>query len=164
MLWWRKVRNHIHWHPGNQQHAEGASYYVHDFKLRPQDEGLSFYLVSDQSEANTVAHYYALTQQGYDDLHYLLIPDAIWTEIGRRPVPVSYKDLPLYLSDRHHEVRGLTDELPDRLSEITYRDATRHSLRLKKRDVLQTATTYFASDANLRQFLHEEWETKLFPS
>jgi hypothetical protein len=75
MWWWRRVRNHSYWSPGAQPHQEGPSYYVPDLALRRQkdEQGLSLYHVGE-GETDDVAHYYALTQMGYDNLDFLLIP------------------------------------------------------------------------------------------
>ena len=163
MWWWRKVRNHTYWRPEADLHPEGLSYYVHDVALRPNEEGLSLYAAIDHSEANNVAHYFALTQMGYDKLDYLLIPDGTWDAFGFRPELVPCTNIPPYLSTRHYEVRGLTETLTTRLAEIILGDASRQACRAKRGDVLRVAPTYLDAEPALRQFLHEEWEAKLFP-
>src|SRR5438046_1652344 len=106
MWWWRRVRNHSYWSPSNDPHSEGPSYYVHDVALRRvrDEKGLSLYAVADESEADQVAHYYAMTQMGYDNLDYLLIPDGPWKTIGLTPTPTLVENLHPYLSHRHCEV------------------------------------------------------------
>ncbi len=163
MLWWRKVRNHIHWLPGAALHPEGPSYYVHDVTCRPTEEGLSLYSVADETEANILAHYFALTLTGYDHLDYLLIPDSVWEDLGIRPGAFPYCDIHLFLSDRHQEVRGLTVALTTQLADLIWRNTGRQAYRLKKAAVKQAAPDYLESDSTLRPLLHEEWESKLFP-
>ena len=111
MWWWRRVRNHTYWDPGANQHPDGLPYYVHDVALRRQhnEEGLSCFSVADDSEADRVTHYCALTLYGYDNLDYLLIPDDTWDGFGLRPIHVPMPNIHPYLSTRHYEVRGLTE-------------------------------------------------------
>jgi hypothetical protein len=164
MWWWRKVRNHTYWLPGSSPHPEGLPYYVHDVSLRRlnNEQGLSLYATADSSEAEKVTHYFALTQMGYDNLDYLLIPDGTWEILELRPELVCCTGLPPYLSDRHYEVRGLTETLEARLADIILKDASRQACRAKKGNVRQVAPTYLNADSALRQFLHEEWEAELF--
>lgn len=160
-MWWRKVRNHTYWLPGAGLHPDGNSYYVPDVALRKNEEGLSLYSVADESDAKQVAHYYALTQMGYDNLDYLLIPDGPWTILGLSPRHVPATGLPRFLSTRHFEVNGLTPSLETLLAAAILADANRTAHRLTRKTVLSVAQSYLSRDPGLRRLLHEEWEAKL---
>jgi hypothetical protein len=163
MLWWRKVRNHSYWTPGVDQHSEGVSYYVHDVALRRQsnEQGLSLYAVADESEANQIANYYALTQMGRTNLDYLLIPDGPWNSIGLSPTKSPIETLPPFLAGRHYEVFELTEDLESRLAAAILADEGRTAHRLTKRTVQTAAQCYLDGDQTLRQYLHEEWAARL---
>jgi hypothetical protein len=178
MFWWRKVRNHSYWSPGAALHQEGPPYYVPDVKLRPGEEGLSLYAAVDEAEAECVARYFALTQMGYDNLDYLLIPDAVWTALRERAetlgetagdIPENIwlrpgivpRNLPTYLATRHYEVLGLTENLEVQLADIILGAPSRQAHRAKKGDIRQIAPLLLQNDSALRGFLHEEWVAKL---
>jgi hypothetical protein len=161
MWWWRKVRNHTYWVPGASLHADGPSYYVHDVALRLNEDGLSLYSAADQSVAEKITHYYALTLWDFSNLDFLLLPDATWNTLGLHPAQISYTEIHPYLSSLHYEVRGLTKELESQLAAIILGETERQARRARKADVLKAAPGYLNSDPTLRSFLHEEWEEKL---
>jgi len=161
MLWWRKVRNHSYWLAGADPHPEGSSYYVHDVALRPQEAGLSLFAIADMAEVDKVNHYFGLTLAGYNHVDCLLIPDGVWHAIGLQPQQVIFPTIHPYLSDLHFEVRGLNETIESKLAKMILADKNRHACRTKKGAIQTAASTYLANEPTLRQFLHEDWMTKL---
>jgi hypothetical protein len=96
------------------------------------------------------------------DLNYLLIlpnsPTAIGlqVELALRPTLRCQ-----FLSERHHLILGLNENLSMELARVILADAGRLVLRLKQKDLESVAPRLLEAHADLHSFLTEGWKQKL---
>src|SRR5438876_11318372 len=92
--------------------------YAQDLQLRPDENGLSVFASKDNSEAELIGQLFAFTcMRRPQDLDYLLIPPECFGAVGLSVSPVPQPEtFHPFLSDRHHEVYGLTPESTEQLT------------------------------------------------
>jgi hypothetical protein len=135
-----------------------------DLLLREDETGLSVFRVADLGEADRVAKLFALTcRERPGPLDYVLLPPECFVPLhGVALLPVPDEQLHPYLSERHHEVRGLTPDLSRQLAQVLLAAGGHQVHRLKERDLVEAARQLVAQDGSLSIYLIGEWRGILF--
>jgi hypothetical protein len=136
-----------------------------DLRLAPGETGLSVFRADDAEEQHEVAIRFSLICRDWppDHLDYVVFPADLATTLGLSVSPMPRDDLDLYLSDRHHEIIGLTPELTQRLASAILAYGDRQVERLPKRHLPSLAAEVCRRDPEIRKHLAEGWAAGLAP-
>src|SRR5262245_50879865 len=139
----------------DQQHLDDA---VIDLKLKPREVGLSVFRVEGEEDSREVAVRFALTcRENPRHVDYLVFPSELAESLGLAVALVSREDLDPWLSQRHHEILGLTPELSRRLAATILAHVGRLVERVQKVDLMPLGKALCQRDSDLKKFLIGEW-------
>jgi hypothetical protein len=86
-------------------------------ELAPDEDGLSVYRVAGEEDAREVSVRFALTcRDSPRNVDYVAFPAELAEALGLAVAHVPSEELDTYLSERHHEILGLTAEQGLRLA------------------------------------------------
>jgi hypothetical protein len=136
-----------------------------DLRLAPGEAGLSVFRADGAAEQREVAIRFALVCRDWPPQHldYVVFPADLATALGLSVAPIPRDDLDRYLSDRHHEIVGLTPELARRLASAILAHETRQVERLGKQQLPALAAEVCRRDPDIRRYLGEGWAAGLAP-
>jgi hypothetical protein len=135
-----------------------------DLELGPGEAGLSVFLVESEGERSEVAVRFALTcRERPAHLDYVVFPAELVTDLGLTIVPAPMAKLDPYLSERHHEILGLTPELGGQLAAAILASADRQVGRVRDRELLTLGAESCRRDPELRKHLKGDWLRRLAP-
>jgi hypothetical protein len=115
-----------------------------------------------EDDAREVAIRFAVTCR-VDPRHadYLVFPSALAERLGLVVASVPRDDLDPRLSERHHEILGLTPEFSLRLAAEILADDVRVVVRIRKADLIPLAIELCRRDPGLKDHLAGDWPTLL---
>jgi hypothetical protein len=151
------------WESKNPASAADVAQAGADFKLRPSEPSLSFYIVLDAADARRIATAFKMIQRDKrpDHIDFMLVSRTILAESGISLKSSPDPDLPMMLSSRHmvtiaprHEP---TDELIRKLLEPIHRDV----LRVRREEAVELAKSMVAEDPNLLEWLGSHWRAAI---
>jgi hypothetical protein len=121
-------------------HVDAAA---RDISLRPGEDGLSLYRVDDEEDGKRVGTLFGVYKKQVrgraDHVDYILIPADSFTGLGLSVLPVPDPALGPELSERHHEVRGMTASLSRRLAAILLEEKRFQLGHVAKQDIDRAA-------------------------
>jgi len=122
MLYLRAVRNYKKFRPGTFDLSDAVK------GLTDSIDRLSVYRVENCQEADRIITLYAMSGKDQpEQVDYILIPDGALIALGIAPAPIPGDINHAFLTSRHYEITGLTDQ------------ATRGALAVAIRDHAETA-------------------------
>jgi hypothetical protein len=142
--------------PGNVANAAA------DLTLKPSEEGLSVFRVEGENEAREAAVRFALTcRRDRRHADYVVFSSDLAERLGLVVARVPREELDSWLSERHHEIFGLTPALALRLAAAILADADRRVGRVPKEDLGPVGAELCRHDRELREYLTSEWAMRL---
>ncbi len=144
---------------GDQRHVEDAA---GDLQWKPRDSGLSVFRTEGEEDEREVAVRFALTCRR-DPRHAddLVFPSELAEGLGLVVAHVPREDLDPRLSQRHHEILGLTPELGLRLAAEILTDAGRLVGRVPKADLIPLGKQLCRREPELKNRLGDHWSALL---
>ncbi len=147
------------WENKNPDSEDDVATAAADFKLRPNENALSFYLVLDEEEGRRIATAFKMIQMDKrpDFVDFMVLPRSLLAEFG-----VSLKDqpepkLPAILSSRHLETVGPQHEAESALIRKLLDPSNGRIFRVKREEAIQVARTLVAEDPDLLERLGAHW-------
>jgi hypothetical protein len=114
-----------------------------DLSLRPGEDGLSVFQVDDEEDGRRVATllgvYKTLIRGRSDHVDYILVPPEVFAGFGLSVVPVPDPSLGPELSERHREVKGITDAISMRLAAVLLEEKRFQLGRIPRQDIDRAA-------------------------
>lgn len=133
-----------------------------DFKLRQNEEYLSFFEVADEDEGCRVgAAYRIVREERPDKIDFLLFARQLLLEAGIEVENKPDDCLPEYLSARHVGTRGPQHEPNLEFIIRLLCDESKIIKRLSPKEIEQLARSLLEESPNLRDHLGEHWRQKL---
>jgi hypothetical protein len=142
-------------------HVDGA---LDDIELRAGEPGLSVFRVEGEDESREAAVRYVLNcRDDRNPVDYLVFHAELAERLGLTVIPAPRQDLHPWLSERHYEILGLTDELTRSLAVAILSDSRRRVQRIPKADLPVLGEEICRRDPAIRPHLSEKWAARLLP-
>lgn len=149
-------------HSRDPHKAEDVAEAARDLALDEGETGLSVYRVEAEGDVREVAVRFAITQRAEPQhLDSVVFPPELATELGLTIEHVPCLGFDPYLSDRHHEIIGLTPALVLQLAERILRCHERCVGRIRERDLLSLSNELCRLHSEVRQYLKGSWPARL---
>jgi hypothetical protein len=133
-----------------------------DLTLRAGEANLSVFRVVTAEESEEVALRFALTgREEPRHVDYVVFPSELADALGLAVAHAPMDDLDPYLSERHHEIQGLTPEMSRQLARAILDDARWRVERLHKADLKPRGAERCRRDPELRGRLKGDWAKRL---
>jgi hypothetical protein len=114
-----------------------------DLSLRPGEDGLSLFQVEDEEDGRRVATLLGVHKgslRGHSDhVDDILVSSDDFARFGLGVVPVPDPTLGAVLSQRHREVKGITDDISTRLATALLEEKRFRLDRIKRQDIDRAA-------------------------
>ncbi len=114
-----------------------------DLSLRPGEDGLSLFEVDDEEDGRRVATLLGvskkLTRGRSDHVDYILVPSDVFGGPGLSVVPAPDPALGPELSERHREVKGITDAISLRLATVLLEGGRFQLARIPRQEIDRAA-------------------------
>lgn len=143
----------------DREHVEDAAV---DLQVRVGESGLSVFHTEGAEDARELAVRFALTcREDPRHVDYLVFSAETAERLGLIVVPAPREDLEPRLSERHHEVLGLSPDLALRLAADILADTGRLAARVQKADLIPLGKALCESEPDLRTHLKGRWKILL---
>ena len=157
-LLWRRIKKKSCWEGKNPQSSNDVDEAAVDFRLRGNDEYLSFFEVADEDEGRRVAAAFRVIRDGRpDSIDFIIFARQSLLDAG---IEVEHKPddcLPEFLSSRHVGTRGLHHEPKREFIIQLLLDDSKIVIRLKTKEIEQLARRLLDEIPSLRDHLGEHW-------
>jgi hypothetical protein len=119
-----------------------------DLILRPGEDGLSLFQVEDEEDGRRVATLLGVHKRSLrghsDHVDYILVPSNDFVGFGLSVVPVPDPTLGADLSQRHREVKGITDDISTRIATALLQEKRFRLNRINRQDIDRAALDFVA--------------------
>jgi hypothetical protein len=151
------------WENKNPASADDVAQAGADFKLRPSEASLSFYIVSGTSDARRIATAFRMIQQDKrpDHIDFMLLSRTLLAESGISLENSPDPDLPLMLSCRHMVTIAPRHEPPDELIRKLFEPIHRELHRVNRDEAVRLAKSMVAEEPNLLERLGAHWRAAI---